>query len=79
MNKEALLLIDIQNIYFTPGPMLLHKPREAAKKTATLLKKFRAEGKHVIHIKHNFKAFSGIHNLYMRFSWHHWMIRLQRL
>lgn len=30
MNKEALLLIDIQNIYFTPGAMLLHKPEEAA-------------------------------------------------
>ena len=28
MMKEALLLIDIQNIYFTPGPMLLEQLRE---------------------------------------------------
>ena len=25
MTNEALLLIDIQDIYFTPGPLLLHK------------------------------------------------------
>ena len=27
MSKEVLILIDIQNIYFTPGPMPLHKPK----------------------------------------------------
>ena len=48
MTNEALLLIDIQDIYFTPGPLLLHKPREAAKNAAKLLKKFRAENKTVI-------------------------------
>jgi len=59
-NKEALLLIDIQDIYFMPGPLLLHKPSEAAGKAAVVLDKFRKEGKTVIHIRHNFKVFSGI-------------------
>ena len=63
MEKEALLLIDIQNIYFTPGPLLLHKPKEAAKNAAVLLEMFRKKCKPVIHIQHNFKAFSGIHSL----------------
>lgn len=63
MNKEALLLIDIQNIYFTPGPLLLHKPKDAAKKAAKVLKKFREEKKPVIHVQHNFEVFSGINNL----------------
>ena len=63
MKKEALLLIDIQNIYFTPGPMLLRKPKDAAANAAKLLERFRSEKKPVIHIKHNFKLLSGIHNL----------------
>lgn len=45
MKKEALLLIDIQDVYFTPGPYLLHKPIEAAKKASVLLDKFRTDGK----------------------------------
>ena len=60
MSKEALLLIDIQDVYFTPGPLLLHKPKAAAENAAKLLKKFRAENKTVIHIQHRFKLFSGI-------------------
>jgi len=63
MKKEALLLIDIQNIYFTQGPLLLHKPKEAAKNAAKLLEKFRAEKKTVIHVQHNFRVLSGIHNV----------------
>ena len=61
MKKEALLLIDIQNIYFTPGPLLLHKPKEAAKNAARLLEKFREEGKTVIHVQHEFGALDCIH------------------
>ncbi len=61
MKKEALLLIDIQNVYFTPGPLLLNKPKEAADKAALLLEQFRKEEKLVIHIRHHFKALSGIH------------------
>lgn len=61
MKKEALLLIDIQNVYFVPGPMRLHRPYQAAKKAAILLQKFRREGKPVIHVKHHFKMFSSIY------------------
>ena len=63
MKKEALLLIDIQNIYFTPGPLLLHKPKEAAGKAARLLEKFRKEGKTVIHVQHDFKILACINKL----------------
>ena len=63
MSNEALLLIDIQNIYFTPGPLLLHKPKEAASKAAKLLEKFRKEGKHVIHIQHDFDVLAGINKM----------------
>lgn len=63
MKNEALLLIDIQDIYFMPGSMLLHQPKEAAKKAAQLLETFRKEGKQVIHVQHNFKTFSGIYRL----------------
>jgi nicotinamidase-related amidase len=63
MSKEALLLIDIQKIYFTPGPLLLSKPRDAAEKAARLLEKFRKEGKTIIHVQHNFKMFADIHDL----------------
>lgn len=63
MKKEALLLIDIQDVYFMPGSYLLHEPIEAAKKASELLDRFRKDGKTVIHVKHNFVHFSGIHKL----------------
>lgn len=62
MKKEALLLIDIQELYFTPGPMLLHNPQAAADNARVVLDKFRAEGKTVIHVKHEFKNFADIHD-----------------
>lgn len=52
---KALLLIDIQNIYFTPGPYLLHQPEAAAEQAAKLLAQFRQEQLPVIHIRHLFK------------------------
>lgn len=61
MKEEALLLIDIQNVYFVPGELRLYRPHQAAKKAAILLEKFRREGKPVIHVKHHFKMFSNIH------------------
>jgi len=63
MKKEALLLIDIQNIYFTPGPFLLYKPKAAAKNASVLLDQFRREGKIVVHVKHDFKMFAEIHKI----------------
>lgn len=61
MKKEALLLIDIQEIYFVPGPYLLHKPQVAADNAKILLDRFREEEKTIIHIKHDFKSCSKIH------------------
>lgn len=63
MSKEALLLIDIQRIYFKPGPMKLYKPKDAAMQAAKLLEKFRAEGKTIVHVQHNFEILGCIHEL----------------
>lgn len=63
MTKEALLLIDIQDVYFTSGPYLLYKPEEAALNAKAVLDHFRKVGKKVIHVKHNFKEFSDIYEL----------------
>lgn len=63
MKKEALILIDIQDVYFVPGPYFLYKPEEAAKKAMILLERFRAEEKMIVHVKHNFDAYAEIHKL----------------
>lgn len=55
-NTEALILIDIQNMYFTEGAMLLHKPEKAADNAALVLLEFRKQGKPVIHICHLFNV-----------------------
>lgn len=56
MEKTALLLIDIQNIYFTNGPYLLFKPETAALNAQKILNKFRERNLPIIHIKHNFNT-----------------------
>ena len=61
MKKEALILIDIQDVYFMPGPYLLHKPKEAARNAGILLERFRAEKKTIVHVKHDFGAYAEIH------------------
>lgn len=53
---KALLLIDIQNIYFTEGPYLLAQPEKAAGVAAEILKEFREQQLPVIHVKHAFKT-----------------------
>lgn len=54
--KEVLILIDIQNMYFTEGAYKLHEPEKAAEKAAEVLKKFRSENKPVIHVQHMFNV-----------------------
>lgn len=51
---KALLLIDIQNIYFSPGAYLLNRPEAAAQQAAKLLADARQKGMPVIHVKHLF-------------------------
>ncbi len=41
MKEEALVLIDIQNIYFTKGIMQLHEPEKTAQNARKILDYFR--------------------------------------
>lgn len=49
---QALLIIDIQNDYFSGGAMELEGSPDAAERAATLLQKFRQKKLSVIHIQH---------------------------
>ena len=50
--KKALVIIDIQNDYFSGGAMELAGAEEAALKAKSVLEHFRKEGNLVIHIQH---------------------------
>lgn len=54
--NTALLLIDIQNIYFTDGPYLLNHPEATAVVASKLLDDFRGKKLPVIHIQHMFNT-----------------------
>ena len=54
--KEALILIDIQNIYFAEGDYKLHEPEKAVEKAAQILSKFRSENGPIIHVRHMFNV-----------------------
>ena len=56
MNNTALLLIDIQNIYFAKGPFCLHEPEKATTNAKALLEYFRHHNLEVIHVVHNFNT-----------------------
>ena len=49
---RALLLVDIQNDYFTGGKMELHGSAEASLRAKAALRHFREKGDPVIHIQH---------------------------
>lgn len=61
MKKEALIIIDIQDIYFTAGDLLLCNPDIAVKNASIVLEKFRKEKKTIIHVQHNFEKNKNIH------------------
>lgn len=52
MNKQILILIDIQNDYFSGGKMELTKMNLASKKASSILSFFRMNNWPVIHIQH---------------------------
>lgn len=54
--RKALLLIDIQNIYFMDGPYLLEHPEETAEIARLLLNDFRNANLPVIHVQHEFNT-----------------------
>ncbi len=60
-SATALLLIDIQYFYFAGGRSELYQPNEAALNAKRLLDQFRASGKLVVHVRHEAKEGSEIH------------------
>jgi nicotinamidase-related amidase len=57
----ALLIIDIQDFYFPGGKVPLVEPEAAAKNAGKVLAAFRADGKLVVHVRHDFEPGGSIH------------------
>jgi nicotinamidase-related amidase len=57
----ALLIIDIQDFYFPGGKAPLVEPESAAKNAARVLAAFRADGRPVVHVRHDFEPGGSIH------------------
>jgi len=53
---RALLIVDIQNDYFSGGANPLHEPEAAADAARRVLESFRAAGEPVIHVQHVWDA-----------------------
>jgi nicotinamidase-related amidase len=54
--SQVLIIIDIQNIYFTEGAYKLYHPEVTAQKASEVLGFFRRTKQPVIHIKHLFNT-----------------------
>lgn len=61
--KKALLIIDIQDFYFSGGKSALIEPEKAARNAALLLENFRKEKMMVIHVRHNSEPGGKINDL----------------
>ena len=57
----ALLIIDIQDFYFPGGQLPLVGAEVAAENAGRVLAKFRAEGKPVVHVRHDAEPGGSIH------------------
>ena len=57
----ALLIIDIQDFYFSGGALPLVGSEAAGRNAARILEKFRKEGRLVIHVGHNAKNNMGFY------------------
>lgn len=57
----ALLLIDIQDFYFPGGKLPLVGPEAAAENAGRVLAAFRAAGRPVVHVRHEFEPGGSIH------------------
>lgn len=56
MNKQALIVIDIQNDYFPGGKWTQAGMDAAADNAAALIAEFRRSGQPVVHIRHEFRS-----------------------
>jgi nicotinamidase-related amidase len=56
MNKQALIVIDIQNDYFPGGKWTQVDMDAAADNAAALIAEFRRSGQPVVHIRHEFRS-----------------------
>ncbi|NQU53565.1 MAG: cysteine hydrolase [Bacteroidetes bacterium] len=61
--STALILIDIQDFYFSGGAVELDEPQKAGEQAKQLLAHFRKNDRLVIHVRHNFQPGGDIHNL----------------
>lgn len=61
--RKVLILIDIQEFYFSGGAQPLHEPEEAAKNAAQALALFREHSWPVVHVQHEFGPGGAIHSL----------------
>ncbi|KAI9358463.1 Isochorismatase-like protein [Pilaira anomala] len=55
VREKALIVVDVQNDYFPDGKLPTWRPVETAEHIATLIKKFRDDGKEVIYVQHIIK------------------------
>lgn len=58
----ALLIIDIQDFYFPGGKVPLVEPEAAAANAGRILAAFRADGKPVVHVRHDVSSGGAIHS-----------------
>jgi nicotinamidase-related amidase len=59
--KTSLLIVDVQQFYFSDGFMPLENPEAASLNCKKLLQKFRGEDKMVVHVGHNTKKDVDFH------------------
>jgi len=59
-NKTTLVLIDIQDFYFSGGDVALVEPEAAANNAALVLDEFRKNGLGVVHVRHEYEPGGNI-------------------
>jgi nicotinamidase-related amidase len=66
--EVALIIVDIQNFYFSGGVSELVEPIPAAKNARLILDLFRTRGFPIVHVKHDFSPGGEIHDMVRPFE-----------